>query len=193
MTSAWLMMAMLAAGPAETAKEQGAPAPRRSELADALRTMSAVIDAVVAADARTRGHGDAPLRLADALARGSASTEDVAVITRWVLEAKEEDVARELADVLGTAGLAGRGPQARRWNPVMGAMVALMRSALSDAAQHRRRDVGDWAELHALVKAAAPAVAASLQEADPETREQLKLLLGAAMEGLSEVGAKAHR
>jgi hypothetical protein len=192
MTSAWLMMAMLAAGPAAGAAGER-PAPRRSELADALRTMSAVIDALAAADARTRDVGDAPLRLADALARGSASGEDVAVITRWVMEAREEDVARELADVLGTADLSARAPHAQRWNPVMGAMVAFMRSALGDAAEHRNRDVGHWPELNALVRAAAPAVAASLREADPETQEQLRALLGAALEGLSQAGAKAHR
>jgi hypothetical protein len=193
MTSAFLMVAMLASGPAAAENRQAPAKGRADELTDALRTMSAVINAVLAADARTRQAGDAPQRLADALASGHASTEDVAVITRWVLEAKEEDVAREFADALGTANLAGRGPHSERWNPVMGAMVALMRSALTDAADHRQRDVGNWPELNALVRAAAPAVAESLKEADPETQQQLKVLLGAALEGLAEVGAKPHR
>jgi hypothetical protein len=193
MTSALLMAALLAAGPAPGATKSVPADGRAPELADALRTMSAVIDAVVAAEARTRDATDAPQRLADALARGNASADDAAVITRWVLEAREEDVAREFADALGTAALGGRGPRAERWNPVVGAMVALMRSALIDAADHRQRDVGNWPELNALVKAAAPAVAASVRDADPETQEQLNLLLGAALEGLREVGARPHR
>lgn len=154
---------------------------------------SAWLMAVMVAAGPGVGTKDAPQRLAGALATGSATADDVAVITRWVLEAKEEDVAREFAEALGTAALGGRGPQAERWNPVVGAMVTLMRSALTDAADHRQRDVGNWPELNALVKAAAPAVAASVREADPETQEQLQLLLGAALEGLREVGAKPHQ
>jgi hypothetical protein len=192
MTSAWLMVAMLAAGPADGATKT-VPPDRASELTDALRTMGAVIDALAAADARTRGASDAPQRLADALATGHATTEDAAVIARWVLEAKEEDVAREFADALGTAAFTARGLDSERWNPVTQAMVALFRSALTDAADHRRREVGDWPELTALVRAAAPAVASSLKEADPETREELALLLRAALEGLRETGAKARR
>ena len=182
---------MMAAGPALAAAEKETAARPASELADALRTMSAVIDALGAADARTRDAHDAPQRLADALARGSATTEDAAVITRWILEAKEEAVARGLRDALGAADFTGAGPGGERWNPVTGAMVALFQSALEDAEAHRSRDLGDWPELNALVRAAAPAVAASLREADPATREQLLLLVRAAAAALAETAPRA--
>lgn len=158
---------------------------RRSELSEALAAMSAMIAAVARADAA----GDADLaeaapRLRELLRTGRAEEADVALLTRWIFHAKEHEVARGLIDALRSADLAVAGPQGERWNPAAKAMADLFASALRDAEVYRRRDTKDWPELKALVAAATPAIAASLREADPATREEMLRMVAAAVEAL---------
>lgn len=165
--------------------QAGEPAaPRRSELAEALAAMSAVLDAVARADTAPGDFDAAPERLREALRTGRFEKSDVGLLTRWIFHEKEETVALDLADALRSTDLALAGRDGERWNPALTAMTGLFASALSDAAAHRRRDSKDWPELKALVAAAAPAVAASLSEADPATRAELLLLLAGAAEAL---------
>jgi hypothetical protein len=85
-----------------------------------------------------------------------------------------------MGDALRSADLSLAGRQGERWNPALAAMAALFDGALRDAAAHRRRDTKDWPKLTALVRAAAPAIAAALREADPATQAELQRLLAAA-------------
>ena len=133
---------------------------------------------------------EAPARLQEALRTGRFEQRDVALITRWVLQAKEETVARGIADALRSADLSVDGAEGERWNPALAAMAALFDSALRDAAAHRRRDTKDWPELTALIGAAAPAIAASLREADPAARAELQRLLAAVAEAAREAERK---
>jgi hypothetical protein len=178
-----------------TAARAGAAPPRdkRSELAEALAAMRVLIDVVEAADVGQSDLAEAPARLQEVMRTGRFQPRDVALISRWVLEAKEETVARGIGDALAAADLKVAGPQGERWNPALNAMTALFQSALRDAAEHRRRDTRDWPELTALVSAAAPAIAASLREADPELRAELQRLLGAAAAAVRAPEPKPQR
>lgn len=158
------------------------PKEKRSELAHALAAMRVLIEVVAAADVRETDPAEAPARLQEVLRSGRFEPRDVALISRWVLEEKEETVARGIGDALRSADPTLAGRQGERWNPALGAMVALFDSALRDAGANRRRDTKAWPELTALVKAAAPAIAASLREADPALRAELQRLLGAMAE-----------
>jgi len=119
-----------------------------------------------------RANGEASL-LAEALRRGEVDADTAATLTRWILEGKDDAVARGLASALRSTDLTARGPEAQRWNGTVQALGALLESALADASAHRRRDAGQWPELAALVGVAAPAIAATLQETDAKDREAL--------------------
>ena len=153
-----------------TAARAGAAPPRdkRSELAEALAAMRVLIDVVEAADVGQSDLAEAPARLQEVMRTGRFQPRDVALISRWVLEAKEETVARGIGDALAAADLKVAGPQGERWNPALNAMTAL-------------------------VSAAAPAIAASLREADPELRAELQRLLGAAAAAVRAPEPKPQR
>ena len=166
------------------------PREKASELSEALAAMQALLGAVARADVGEKDLASAPARLQEALRTGRFEQRDVALITRWVLQAKEETVARGIADALRSADVSVDGAEGERWNPALAAMAALFDSALRDAAAHRRRDTKDWPELTALIGAAAPAIAASLREADPATRAELQRLLAAVAGAAREAEQK---
>jgi hypothetical protein len=123
---------------------------------------------------------DAPRLLKEGLKAGDADFATFAAIADWILHEKEEKVA---AGILGALAeieprLAGR--DGERWNATTLAMMGLFKTALRDAqANHRPREGEIEAEISGLVKAAAPAVAATLQETDPRLLESLREALGA--------------
>ena len=132
---------------------------------------------------------DAPRLLKDAVRTGTAEPADLAAIVSWVLHEKEETVAAGFAEVLGSLDVpaAANGNDGERWAPVASAMVDLFTAALRDAQTHRvRRGTDVPPELVALMRAAAPAVAASLREASPESLEPLR----AALSGFSRTAGK---
>jgi hypothetical protein len=118
---------------------------------------------------------DAPALLQRALRGGTVDADAAAEITRWILSAKDDTVARGLIGALRSAELAPKGPDREIWNGTADAMLDLFESGLADAAAHRRRRATDWPELAALVNAAAPAIAAALA---PEVRRGAALALG---------------
>ena len=129
--------------------------------------------ALCAAADKGRGNGEASALLGEALRRGEVDPDTAATITRWILEGKDDAVARGLAAALRSTDLTAHGREAQRWNGTVQALGALLESALADASAHRRRDAGQWPELAALVGAAAPAIAATLQETSPSDRESI--------------------
>jgi hypothetical protein len=115
---------------------------------------------------------DAPKLLKEALQKGRAEPADIGAIVSWVLHEKEETVASGFAEVLGAldlpAGVKGR--DAERWAPTVSALADVFAAALRDAEKRRPRKGSDVPpELAALLRAAAPAISASLREADPES------------------------
>lgn len=125
---------------------------------------------------------NAPQALKEALHEGAAEPADIRAIVDWVLHEKEEKVAAGFAEVLGALDLAARvkGRDAERWAPTVSALVELLGASLRDAETHRGRRGSDVSpELSALVRAAAPAISASLREADPKSLEPLRAALAA--------------
>jgi hypothetical protein len=154
--------------------------------------MSAMLDAAVRAGAAGQADpAEAAARLREMLRTGRAEKADVALLTRWIFHEKDDVVARGFIEALRAADLSSAGRQGERWNPVAKAMAGLLESALRDAEAYRRRDTKDWPELGALVGAAVPAIAASLRDADPATRDELARLLAAAAEAVR--GAESGR
>jgi hypothetical protein len=117
--------------------------------------------------------------LAEAVRRGNLDADAAVAITRWILYAKDDDVARGLIEALRSADLTATGPNAERWDATARAMAGLFESALGDAAARRRRDPARWSELAAVVDAAAPAIAEELRELPAPERETLVRLLRA--------------
>jgi hypothetical protein len=122
---------------------------------------------------------DAPAMLQRALRGGTVDADAAAEITRWILSAKEDAVARGLIGALRSTELTPGGPDGEMWDATADAMLDLFESGLADAARHRRRGASDWPELAALVNAAAPAIAKALQETSPADREMLSQFLKA--------------
>ncbi len=131
-------------------------------------------------DVREARRQDAPRLMKDAVAAGTIDTADFAAIADWILHEKEENVAAGLIEVLGAAEPAIRGAGGERWEPTARAVFSLLATALGDAHGNRRRSGRDLEpEIAAIVSAAAPAVAATLQEVDPESRARMAALLAA--------------
>jgi len=126
-----------------------------------------------------RAATEAPALLREALRGGTVDADAAAEITRWILSAKDDAVARGLIGALRSADVAPRGPDGEIWSATADAMLQLFESGLDDAAAHRRRNATDWPELAALVNAAAPAIAKALQETSPSDRETLSHFLKA--------------
>ena len=116
---------------------------------------------------------DAPRLLGEALRSGTADTETIATIVRWVLEEKEENVAPALAAALGAAaGDVHDGTVDPRWSAAARGAIVLFQGLLDDARGHRRRDEASVArDLAPIITAAAPAVADALREVDAPTRQ----------------------
>jgi hypothetical protein len=119
---------------------------------------------------------DGPRLLDEALRSGTADTETIAAIVRWVLEEKEEKVAPAFASALRAAmdegGALSVDP---RWEAAARSALTLFEGLLDDARTHRRRDAASLSrDLAPLVEAAAPAVAEALAEVDAPTREALR-------------------
>ena len=148
-------------------------------------TMTVTMAAVVLALAGTgqaddkRASTEAPALLREALRAGTVDADAAAEITRWILSAKEDAVARGLIGAMRSAELAPHGADRELWNNTADAMLDLFESGLRDAAAHRRRGAAEWPELAALVNAAAPAIASALQDTSPSDREALSRFLGA--------------
>lgn len=130
--------------------------------------------------ARAAGREKAPRLLKDAVASGTVEAGDFAAIVDWILHEKEENVAAGLLDLLGAAEPAIAGAGGPRWEPTTRAVFALFGAVLRDAEGNRRRGGRDLEpEIAAVVSAAAPAVAATLQEADPQTKARMAQFLEA--------------
>jgi hypothetical protein len=131
---------------------------------------------------------DAARLLKEGLKAGDADLATFAAIADWILHEKEEKVA---AGILGALSeleprLAGR--EGERWNATTQAMFSLFKTALRDAQANRRPEKGEIeSQIAGIVKAAAPAVAATLQETDPRMLEALREALGAVAPNACEL------
>jgi hypothetical protein len=137
--------------------------------------LSLVVSGRVGAEAVSRE--DAPQALKEALQSGQAQPADIRAIIDWVLHEKEEKVAAGFAEVLRTLDAPGQvtGRDGDRWAPTVSAMFDLFGATLRDAQTHRSRRGSDVPpELSTLLRVAAPAIAASLREADPKSLEPLR-------------------
>ncbi|HUG52685.1 MAG TPA: hypothetical protein VMR21_03760 [Vicinamibacteria bacterium] len=146
------------AGEGEAAK------PPRAE-AEVLDLLSAVAPLVEALSGSTAGADEAPRLLAEALRTGTIDGAAWGRVVRWVLNEKEETVARGLADVLRSVP-AARGRDAARWDATTTAVLGAFEQVLRDAQLQRRPDSD--AVLRSVASAAAPAVIAALREAMEE-------------------------
>jgi hypothetical protein len=119
------------------------------------------------AGTRDASRTDAPRRLREALASGTADAETIASIVRWVLEEEPEKVAPGLAAALQSAiDESPGGRNDTRGNAAARSAVGLFASLLDDARAHRRRDAASLArDVAPLASAACPAVAEALAEA----------------------------
>lgn len=130
---------------------------------------------------------DAPRLLKEGLAAGDADFATFAAIADWILHEKEEKVAAGLVDALSAVEPRLAGHDGQRWNATTEAMVTLLKSALQDARTHHRRGDGETeADVAALVKAAAPAISATLAEVDPKVWAPFREALQGAMKNSCE-------
>jgi hypothetical protein len=131
------------------------------------------------AGTREASRADAPRRLGEGLASGTADAQTIASIVRWVLEEEPEKVAPGLASALHAAIDDAPGQTGDpRWNAAARSAVDLLASLLDDARAHRRRDAASLTrELAPLLTAAAPALADALSEADPAARQRVRRAL----------------
>lgn len=153
--------------------------PMRRELAVAVALVMAAAPMAMAGrnDAR-RDREDAPRLLKQAVREGTADVADFAAIADWILHEKEEKVAAGLIDLLAAVEPAVAGASGQRWDATTRAVFSLFATALRDAQGNRRRSGRDLEpEIADLVSAAAPAVAATLREADPESRARIEALM----------------
>ena len=133
------------------------------EMREAAAMIASIAGAMQHAGAR---RGEAADLLKEAVRTGTADAEAFATIADWILYEKEEKVAAGIADVLGAVGPISAGREGERWNQTAQAMVGLFTGLLRDAQSNRRVDSAEAdARLSAVITAAAPAVAAALQEA----------------------------
>jgi hypothetical protein len=117
------------------------------------------------AGTRKASRADAPRRLGEALASGTADAETIASIVRWVLEEEPEKVAPALASALQAAIDESPGGRDARWSAAAHGAVDLFASLLDDARAHRRRDEASLArDVASLARDACPAVAEALAE-----------------------------
>jgi len=133
---------------------------------------------IQAADARP-AVTEAPAVLAEALRRGTIDADAAAALTRWILEEKDDVVARGLIDALRSADLRATGSDGEPWNATARAMAGLFESALDDAAGRRRHGAAQWSELAAVVDAAAPVIAQELGRMSPSDRDAVMRTLQA--------------
>jgi hypothetical protein len=148
----------------------------------ALAVMVAVASMAEAGsdDSRRAAREQAPRLMKDAVAAGTIDAADFAAIADWILHEKEEKVAAGLIEVIGAAEPAVAGAGGQRWEPTTRAVFSLFATVLRDAQGNHRRSGRDIEpEIAALVSAAAPAVAATLQEVDPESKARITALLHA--------------
>ena len=123
---------------------------------------------------------DASRLLKQGLKAGTGDLGTFAAIADWILHEKEEKVAAGILGVLTEIEPRLAGREGARWNATTQAMFGLFKTALRDAQANRRPEKGEIeAEMAGLVKAAAPAVVATLQETDPKMLESLREALGA--------------
>jgi len=134
------------------------------------------------AGTRDASRTDAPRRLGEALASGTADAQTIASIVRWVLEEEPEKVAPGLAAALQAAIDASPGGRSDpRWNAAARGAADLFASLLDDAQAHRRRDPASLTRpLAPLLTAAAPALAEALADAEPAARERVRRALRVA-------------
>jgi hypothetical protein len=135
---------------------------------------------------------DPPRALEEALRTGKADADDVEALIRWVLQEKEETVARELRHTLQSLDLKGIGRDAQRWEPTSRAILGLFGTVLVDAERLHRRDARSLErELTKVVDAATPALAAALRESDPVGRAIFARGLRALAEAAPDAGVRA--
>jgi HEAT repeat protein len=89
----------------------------------------------------------------------------VAAIMRWVLTEKEEKVAAGFMAALEPLDATASGAAGQRWNGAARAVVDAFLTVLRDAQSRRPNDGA--AVANDVVRAAAPAVAQALRQADP--------------------------
>jgi hypothetical protein len=87
------------------------------------------------AGTRKASRADAPQRLGEALASGTADAETIASIVRWVLEEEPEKVAPALASALHAAIDESPGGRDERWNATAHSAVDLAREACPAVAE----------------------------------------------------------
>src|SRR5687768_7323839 len=131
-------------------------------------------------EARRTRREEAPRLMKEAVAAGTIDAADFAAIADWILHEKEEKVAAGFIEILGAAEPAIAGASGERWNATTRAVFSLFTTVLRDAQGNRRRSGRELEpELAALVSAAAPAISASLQEIDPESKARMAALMEA--------------
>jgi hypothetical protein len=117
------------------------------------------------AGTRKVSRADAPRRLGEALASGTADAETIASIVRWVLEEEPEKVAPALASALQAAIGESPGGRDARGNAAARSAVDLFASLLDDARAHRRRDEASVArDVANLAREAYPGAAEALAD-----------------------------
>jgi hypothetical protein len=128
-------------------------------------------------DAQRPGRKDAPRLLKEAVTAGTVDDAAFAAIADWILHEKEEKVAAGLVDLLGAVEPQVAAASGERWNATTNAVFSLFGSVLRDAQGNRRRGEQELdAEIAALVKVAAPAVAGAFREIDPAERARIAAL-----------------
>jgi len=153
-----------------------------AEVLDVLAVIGPLAEALGATEARTQ---DAPRLLAEALRSGTTDTAAWASIVRWVLFEKEEKVAAGLTEALRAVPVPAPGHDAERWNRTAEVVIGAFASVLRDAQTHTRRD-GD-AIVNDLVVAAAPALIAAFNEADPAALDKVRAAIAGFAPGTKEM------
>jgi hypothetical protein len=149
-------------------------------LAVAAMVAAASMAEAASDDARRAAREQAPRLMKDAVAAGTIDAADFAAVADWILHEKEEKVAAGLIDVLGAVEPAIAPAGGQRWDATTRAVFSLFATVLRDAQGDHRRSGRDLdPEIADLVSAAAPAVAATLQEVDPESKARIAALLHA--------------
>jgi hypothetical protein len=156
--------------------------PTAVEATQALDTFRVVIDAMRSTE---RPPADGASLLKEVLRSGSADPATFGTIAAWVMHEREENVAQGFSEVLEGLDLTGKGKDAERWNATTRAVVNLITASLRDARANRRQS-SVAPELEALLHAAVPAIAATLQEVDPGTRDALAKTVRDALAGLEK-------
>jgi hypothetical protein len=144
-----------------------------------MLVVGTALTAAAADDAREARRAEAPRLLKDAVAKGTVEDADFAAIADWIVHAREENVAAGLLEVLGAAEPSLAAAGGKRWEGTTRAVFSLFATALRDGQHNRRRSGQDLEpEIAALVGAAAPAIAETFREIDPEAKARISALLG---------------